>query len=82
MFLLIPALLTRGGGFWPALLIGCLPTVALCAFVTLWASRLGINLQASWSRAAISAVRPCIPVRGQNCPADRYYKRGRCELGP
>jgi len=44
MFLLIPALLTRGVGFWPALLIGCLLTVALYALVTLLASRLGIDL--------------------------------------
>jgi len=44
MFLLIPALLMRGWGFWPALAAGCLLTVVLYAAVTLAAARLGLRL--------------------------------------
>lgn len=44
MFLLIPALLTRGWGFWSALAAGCLLTVLLYAGVTLAAARLGLRL--------------------------------------
>jgi hypothetical protein len=44
MFLLIPALLRHGLGFWPSLLAGCVLTVALYAAVTLAAGRIGIRL--------------------------------------
>jgi hypothetical protein len=44
MFLLLPMLLKRGIGFWPALLIGCALTVALYALVSLVASRFGMRL--------------------------------------
>ncbi|TDK42213.1 DUF3147 family protein [Antarcticimicrobium luteum] len=44
MFLLIPALLTRGWGFWAALTAGCLLTVVLYVAVTLSAARLGVRL--------------------------------------
>ena len=37
MFLVIPALLKRGVGFWPALLAGCVLTMALYASMV-WAS--------------------------------------------
>ncbi|MGL5012180.1 MAG: DUF3147 family protein [Paracoccaceae bacterium] len=44
MFLLIPALLRRGIGFWPALALGCALTVALY-LLTIWAARAaGIRL--------------------------------------
>jgi hypothetical protein len=44
MFLLIPMLLNRGWGFWPALLTGCVLTVFLYLAMT-WASgRLGFRL--------------------------------------
>ncbi len=44
MFLLIPMLLNRGWGFWPALVAGCMVTVALYLAMT-WASgRLGFRL--------------------------------------
>ncbi len=44
MFVLIPVLLRRGMGFWPALAVGCALTVALYLIVVLAARRLGINL--------------------------------------
>ena len=44
MFLVIPELLKRGVGFWPALIAGCALTVALYS-LTLWAApRLGLRL--------------------------------------
>jgi hypothetical protein len=44
MFLLIPAILKRGIGFWPALAAGCILTMALYA-VMAWATpRLGIRI--------------------------------------
>jgi len=44
MFLLIPALLNRDWGFWPALVAGCLLTVALYALVTIVTARFGLEL--------------------------------------
>ncbi|MDF1717619.1 MAG: DUF3147 family protein [Antarcticimicrobium sp.] len=44
MFLLIPALLNRGWGFWWALAAGCLLTVVLYLITTMAAARLGIRL--------------------------------------
>ena len=44
MFLLVPALLRRGVGFWPALLAGCALTVALYLAMTLLGPRLGLKL--------------------------------------
>ncbi|MFM2390843.1 MAG: hypothetical protein RLZZ437_2398 [Pseudomonadota bacterium] len=44
MFVLIPALLRRGMGFWPALMLGCTLTVMLYLAVMLIARRLGISL--------------------------------------
>jgi hypothetical protein len=44
MFLLIPALLRRGVGFWPSLLGGCALTIALYVMMTWAAPRLGIRL--------------------------------------
>jgi hypothetical protein len=44
MFLLIPALLRRGVGFWPALAAGCALTLALYAAMTLVGPRLGLRL--------------------------------------
>lgn len=44
MFLLIPTLLKRGVGFWPALLAGCALTVVLYSFVTIIAPRFGLQL--------------------------------------
>ncbi len=44
MFLLIPALLKRGMGFWPALAAGCALTVALYAAMTWAAPRIGLKL--------------------------------------
>jgi protein-S-isoprenylcysteine O-methyltransferase Ste14 len=44
MFVLIPVLLRRGVGFWPALALGCLLTVALY-LAMVWAARqMGIKL--------------------------------------
>ena len=44
MFLLIPMLLRRGVGFWPALTAGCLLTFALYS-ATIWIGpRLGLKL--------------------------------------
>ncbi len=44
MFLLIPAMLKRGIGFWPAMLIGCVVTVVLYTAMTVVAPRMGIRL--------------------------------------
>jgi hypothetical protein len=44
MFLLIPALLKRGVGFWPALAAGCVLTVVLYALMTWLAPRVGLRL--------------------------------------
>jgi hypothetical protein len=44
MFLLIPALLKRGVGFWPALAAGCLLTILLYAGMTWLAPKAGLRL--------------------------------------
>ncbi len=44
MFLLIPALLKRDIGFWPALAAGCLLTITLYAAVVWLGPRLGLRL--------------------------------------
>jgi hypothetical protein len=44
MFLLIPALLKRGVGFWPALAAGCVLTVLLYLGMTAALGRLGMKL--------------------------------------
>ena len=44
MFLLIPALLRRGLGFWPALLAGCALTVVLYGVTVAVAARVGVRL--------------------------------------
>ena len=44
MFLLIPALLRRGVGFWPALAAGCALTMALYAAMVWLGPRLGLKL--------------------------------------
>ena len=43
MFLLIPALLRRNIGFWPALIAGCALTIALYLLMTWAAPRFGIR---------------------------------------
>ncbi len=42
MFLLIPALLRHGSGFWPALAAGCALTIALYAALTWLGPRFGL----------------------------------------
>jgi hypothetical protein len=44
MFLVIPAMLKRGAGFWPALLAGCLLTILLYAGMTWLAPKVGVRL--------------------------------------
>jgi hypothetical protein len=44
MFLLIPLLLKRGIGFWPALGIGCLMTILLYALMVSLLTRFGIRV--------------------------------------
>lgn len=44
MFLLIPELLRRGVGFWPALLAACLLTVALYSLMLWIAPKFGLRL--------------------------------------
>lgn len=44
MFLLIPALLRRGIGFWPSLLVGCALTVLLYFAMTWLLARAGLKL--------------------------------------
>jgi len=44
MFLVVPAMLRHGLGFWPALALSCLLTMGLYS-LTIWAlSRLGVHL--------------------------------------
>ena len=44
MFLVIPLLLKRGVGFWPALSIGCIVTVLLYLMMVTILSRFGVRL--------------------------------------
>ncbi len=44
MFLIIPALLKRGVGFWPALGFGCVVTMALYAAMVWVGPRFGLRL--------------------------------------
>lgn len=44
MFLLIPALLRRGVGFWPSLVLGCVVTVGLYLAMTWLGPRVGLRL--------------------------------------
>ena len=44
MFLLMPMLLRRGVGFWPALAAGCVLTVILYAMTVWVAARAGVKL--------------------------------------
>jgi F0F1-type ATP synthase assembly protein I len=44
MFLLIPALLKRGVGFWPALMAGCVLTMGLYALTVWIGPKLGLRL--------------------------------------
>ncbi|ALL14246.1 DUF3147 family protein [Caulobacter henricii] len=44
MFLVIPALLRRGLGFWPALAAGCLLTISLYAAMMAVGPRFGVKL--------------------------------------
>jgi hypothetical protein len=44
MFVLIPAMLKRGTGFWPSLAAGCLLTIVLYALMIWAAPRFGIKL--------------------------------------
>jgi len=44
MFLIVPALLRRGIGFWPALLTGCGVTIGLYLLMTAVGPRLGLKL--------------------------------------
>ena len=44
MFLLMPAMLTRGYGFWPALVAGCLLTMALYIAMIWIGPRFGLRL--------------------------------------
>ena len=44
MFLLIPFMLRNGMGFWAALVVGCLLTMALYAAMISFGPRLGIRL--------------------------------------
>ena len=44
MFLVIPALLKRGVGFWPALLAGCVLTMALYASMVWAGPKFGLKL--------------------------------------
>jgi hypothetical protein len=44
MFLLMPALIRRGVGFWPALGAGCLVTVALYGAMVAFGPRFGLKL--------------------------------------
>jgi hypothetical protein len=44
MFLLLPALIRRGAGFWPALGAACLLTVALYAAMVAIGPRFGLRL--------------------------------------
>lgn len=44
MFLIIPAVLRQGMGFWPALAIGCLVTILLYFATILIGARFGLRL--------------------------------------
>ncbi|NCU11058.1 MAG: DUF3147 family protein [Sphingomonadaceae bacterium] len=44
MFLLIPVLLKRGAGFWPALVAGCILTMVLYALVAWAMPRFGVKM--------------------------------------
>ena len=44
MFLLMPALIRRGVGFWPALGAGCLVSIALYGFMVALGPRFGLRL--------------------------------------
>ncbi|HWE47408.1 MAG TPA: DUF3147 family protein [Caulobacteraceae bacterium] len=44
MFLIIPMLMKRGLGFWPALAAGCVSTMALYAAMVWLAPRVGLKL--------------------------------------
>ena len=44
MFLLIPALLRQGWGFWPSLVAGCLLTIALYLLMTWIGPKFGLRL--------------------------------------
>jgi len=44
MFLLIPGLLKRGVGFWPALAVGCVLTILLYLAMTALLQRAGMRL--------------------------------------
>ena len=44
MFLLIPAMLRQGFGFWPSLVAGCVLTVALYALMVWAGPRFGLRL--------------------------------------
>ena len=44
MFLVIPMLLKRGLGFWPALSLGCVLTVGLYLLTVMLAHRIGIRI--------------------------------------
>ncbi|WP_206242593.1 DUF3147 family protein [Novosphingobium terrae] len=44
MFLLIPALLRQGVGFWPALVLGCVLTIGLYLGMVHWGTRWGLKL--------------------------------------
>lgn len=44
MFLVIPALLRRGVGFWPALAAGCVLTIGLYAVMMAVGPRFGVKL--------------------------------------
>lgn len=44
MFLLIPAMLKRGVGFWPALAIGCFFTMLLYLLMTACLRRFGVSI--------------------------------------
>lgn len=44
MFLIIPALLRRGAGFWPSLAAGCAVTVGLYLLMTWIGPKVGVRL--------------------------------------
>ena len=44
MFLLIPAMLRHGFGFWPSLLVGCALTIILYGLMTWMGPRFGLRL--------------------------------------
>jgi hypothetical protein len=44
MFLIIPAMLKRGVGFWPALAAGCLVTICLYALTVWLGPKVGLRL--------------------------------------